>query len=75
MSADSLAKEAVLGLRVFRDPVDFLEQLELMDPRSVDDYQTTQIISPLHNLVYVYGSECLEAFYCYWCYKSLGFSP
>lgn len=56
VSADSLAKEVVLGLRVFRDPVDFLEQLELMDPRSVDDYQTTQMISLLHNVVYVWMS-------------------
>lgn len=36
----SLVRGAVLELRVFRDLVDFLEHLEVMDPRSVDDFET-----------------------------------
>lgn len=35
MSVVSLVREVVLDLRVFRDRVDFLEHLEVMDPRFV----------------------------------------
>lgn len=35
MSVASLVREVVLDLRVFRDLVDFLEHLEVMDPRFV----------------------------------------
>lgn len=35
MSVVSLVREAVLDLRVSRDLVDFLERLEVMDPRFV----------------------------------------
>lgn len=35
MNVVSLVREVVLDLRVFRDLVDFLEQLEVMDPRFV----------------------------------------
>lgn len=36
----SLVRGEILELRVFRDLVDFLEHLEVMDPRSVDDIET-----------------------------------
>lgn len=39
----SLVRGVVLELRVFRDLVDFLEHLELMDPRSVDDSGTDHV--------------------------------
>lgn len=35
MNVASLVREVVLELRVFRDLVDFLEQLEAMDQRCV----------------------------------------
>lgn len=35
MSVVSLVREVVLDPRVFRDLVDFLEHLEVMDPRFV----------------------------------------
>lgn len=34
----------VLVLRVFRDLVDFLEHPEVMDPRSVDDFETDFVV-------------------------------
>lgn len=44
VNVDSLVRGAVVELRVFRDLVDFLEHLEVMDPRSVDDSDTDVVL-------------------------------